>query len=176
MQSDTVTFTAQPGALSNCIVVPDNFRTRKSTPYTFQFTITNSLAVDSRITIIVPADITATSTALRYTGLQTVSTAGTLVYDTTSRTIILSNMLATAVEAPVSIKFEISAGFTNPISAKETEAFVISTTDALGSIIDQNSTVTLTATAEEITSVEVRSCTSEPSYTSQLCTYQLLIK
>ena len=69
MESDTVSFTATPGALSNCLVVPDNYRTRKSTPYTFQFTITNSLSTDSKIQIKVPIDLTVSSSGLRYTGL-----------------------------------------------------------------------------------------------------------
>jgi len=46
----------------------------------------------------------------------------------------------------VTIEFEISAGMTNPVTDETTEAFVISTADSSGNIIDSNNAVTMTAT------------------------------
>jgi len=35
MESTSVTLTATPGNLTNCLVVPDTYRTRTATPYKF---------------------------------------------------------------------------------------------------------------------------------------------
>lgn len=62
--------------------------------------------------------------------------------------------------APIVIKFEISSGLTNPTTTKETDAFIISTVNSDGNVVDSNSTITLIPTANEIPNVMATACSN----------------
>ena len=54
---DGLTYQASPGALSNLIVLPEDFKTRMKVQYLFSFETSNALYVNGDIAIIVPKEI-----------------------------------------------------------------------------------------------------------------------
>lgn len=68
-----LTYSAQPGFLSNVEVFPDNYKTRQQVPYQFSFETKNALSRDGHIGIIVPPEISVDPSALVLTPQSTIS-------------------------------------------------------------------------------------------------------
>eukprot|EP00347_Sterkiella_histriomuscorum_P021799 403332729 len=177
MESNSISITAQPGALTSCTITPDNYRTRQATQYSFGFGISNALEAGSQIKIKMPTQFTIQTSALKLTVKQQLFGSATISYDATTRKILIQNGIPSALQSGDIIKFDIAAGIINPTTTKTTDAFVISTIDSSSNTVDQNSIITITPTPNEIPQVQVMACSNLPSqsYTSQVCTYSLRI-
>lgn len=171
------TLSATPGMLGSVSVVPDTYRTRAFATYTFGFIVGNALAAGGQITIQIPTEVTVISTSLTFSALSNTLSTATLAYDTTTRIIKLTNVFSGAVAAQTVVKFAIGGGLYNPQTTKPSSVFIITTLDSSSNAIDQNSLVTVTATANELTNVGVTACSNvlSSSMTYQNCTYQLRI-
>ena len=108
-------------------VVPENYKTRASVPYTFSFETKNDLFVSGDINIIVPTEIDVDSTALTVTPLATISLTNTLTVTWTesTRAIRIDNAFGEAFAAPVQVRLSIDAGLTNPYSTDPITPFTV---------------------------------------------------
>ena len=109
VDNDGLTYSANPGILTNVLVFPDNTKTRQTVPYEFSFVTKNVLQQEGHIAIIVPKDIAVEPSKLQLQPLSTISFSNqvTLRFDDHDgfgpRELIISNAFDESFDPPVQI-------------------------------------------------------------------------
>lgn len=133
--NSNVGLTITPEALFSVKIIPDNYRTKASSSYTFSLVLANPVNQTSQTKIGLPLEISVSPSPLTINSIQSLSSSASISYDSTSRVITVINCFSSKLPSGTQLQFTISS-LINPQTIKQTSAFTLSTTDSLGKIID----------------------------------------